>query len=80
VTFADEFTDSTLDTSRWTVTTSSAPCCGTGNPTAYSESGGFLNITNPGGSCGSCGVPDGSTFAPTVSPLAGDFEVYMSFQ
>lgn len=79
-TFLDNFDGATLDAAKWSVSTAASSCCGAGNPATYTVSGGYLNIAVPGGSCGFCGVPDGSIFSPKVSALAGDFEVYVSFQ
>jgi hypothetical protein len=79
-TFLDNFDAAALDPLKWSVGTAAAACCGAGNPATYLVTGGHLNITVPGGSCGFCGVPDGSIFSPRVSALTGDFEVYVSFQ
>ena len=80
VTFLDTFDGPFFDAEKWTVSTVSAPCCGPGNPAIYYVSAGQLNITVPGGSCGVCGVGDGSAFRPKVPGLIGDFEIYVSVQ
>jgi murein DD-endopeptidase MepM/ murein hydrolase activator NlpD len=78
--FLDNFDGNSLDAAKWSVSTVSSTCCGTGNPATYAVSGGYLNIAVPGGSCGLCGIPDGSIFTPKISALSGDFEVYVSFE
>jgi hypothetical protein len=78
--FNDDFSGTSLDLNKWEVRTATTACCGDGVPATYSVSGGYLNIAVPGGSCGYCGVGDGSSFSPKVAPLEGDFEVYVSFQ
>ena len=78
--FLDNFDGTALDPVKWSVSTAASTCCGAGIPATYTVNGGYLNITVPGGSCGFCGVPDGSIFTPKVSALTGDFEVYISFQ
>lgn len=70
--FSDTFDSSTLDLAKWTVGAFN------GNLATYSQANGFLNISDPGGSCGFCGVSDGARFSPRVDVLAGDFEVILS--
>ncbi len=69
--FEDTFSGAALDLTRWSVTKAH----GNGNAATLGMAGGFLTVNVPGGSCGGCGVTDGSVLAPRVSPLAGDFEV-----
>lgn len=77
--FIDNFDGGTLDTQKWAVSTATTTCCGPGIPAAYSVASGFLNISVLGGSCGFCGVGDGSKFTPRINSLTGDFESYISF-
>ena len=70
--FSDAFDGTALDATKWTVSALN------GAPATYTVSGGYLNVTVPGGSCGSCGVSDGSRFTPKLSALVGDFEVVIS--
>jgi len=76
--FYDAFDGSALDMSKWTIEPPNPN--GGGVPATYTVAGGFLNVNVPGGSCGSCGVTDGSGFRPNVAPLAGDFEMVISAQ
>lgn len=70
--FSENFNGTTLDATKWTVESLG------GNLATYTASGGFLNITVPGGSCGFCGTSDGARFKPMVQPLAGDFQVTLT--
>ena len=77
--FIDNFDGATLDTEKWAVSTGTTTCCGPGIPAEYSVADGFLNISVLGGSCGFCGVGDGSKFTPKINSLTSDFESYISF-
>ena len=77
-TFDDSFDGNSLDLTRWVVEATNAVCCGVGIPATFNVSGGFLNVTVPGGSCGVCGTTDGSIFRPKIAPLVGDFEMIVS--
>jgi len=72
--FSDDFSGTTLDTDKWTVESAG------GTFATYAESGGYLNITVNGGSCGRCGIGDGILLKPKVDALAGDFEYITSFE
>ena len=76
--FYDSFEGSVLDTTKWMVSTATTTCCGPGNPAVIDVSGGYLNVAVPGGSCGACGVGDGSLLRPVIPPLGGDFEITVS--
>ena len=76
--FYDSFEGSVLDTTKWMVSTATTTCCGPGNPAVIDVSGGYLNVAVPGGSCGACGVGDGSVLRPVIPPLGGDFEITVS--
>jgi len=76
--FFDNFDGASLDLSKWTIEPPNPN--GGGIPATYSVAGSFLNVNVPGGSCGNCGVSDGSGFKPNVAPLTGDFEMVISAQ
>ena len=72
VVFSDTFPGNSLDlVNKWTYQT---PPQYHGNPGTFSVANNTLTITNPGGSCGVCGVTDGGMFIPKLAaPLTGDF-------
>lgn len=70
--FLDGFDSAVLDASKWTVEALN------GNLASSNQSGGFLNVNVPGGSCGVCGVSDGARLKPKVGAIPGDFEVILS--
>ena len=76
--FLDTFDGTALDTAKWLVSTAASTCCGPGNPAVIDVSSGYLNVAVPGGSCGACGVGDGSVLRPVIPPLSGDFEITVS--
>ena len=69
---SDDFSGTSLDTSKWVVESLG------GNLATLSMSGGYLNINVPGGSCGYCGTSDGLRLKPKIDPLLGDFVMELS--
>lgn len=72
--FVDEFDGSALAPAAWVVTQAAA----SGRPATWAMANGALTVQVPGGSCGKCGVTDGSRFAPQLNAFGGDFEMVLS--
>ncbi len=72
--FVDEFDGTALSPAKSLVT----PADARGRPATWGVDNGSLSVQVPGGSCGSCGVTDGSRFAPQVASFGGDFEMVLS--
>ena len=72
--FVEEFDGTTLDLTKWNVVAS----FGGGRGAVWSVGGGALSADVPGGSCGSCGTTDGSSFVPKMAAFGGDFEMVLS--
>jgi PKD domain len=68
---SDDFTASTLDTSKWSVRSADLR----GQLPTYSLTDGALQVDVPGGSDGYMGIASGIVFTPNRTNIAGDFEV-----
>lgn len=70
--FSDDFSGASLDAKKWVVESLG------GNVASLTWQGSYLEINVPGGSCGYCGISDGSRFTPQTDSLAGDFVMELS--
>ena len=77
--YNEEFNSLESFQTNWTQITHSG-CCGAGNPATYTVENGKLILTTNGGSNGSYGISDGSSFSPNNTVLSGNFSVEVSLK